>query len=1308
MNNGEAPGPSGQRVAEQDNDVSGGLFFGGGGGRRAHNVSVQTGEEFSMEFLQERFGTRKVNNVVPDLEHKDEKKIGGFDSVWKHSHVGYQDLTGILGLTRMDSECSYDIPNEVFSKGCVVDGDSKGYSDKASRFGQEVGVSGEELRRSTDDLSSYQAASGPATPSISVKGSPCAYQAHGSGTSDNSQHYKMKILCSFGGRILPRPGDGKLRYVGGETRIISIRTNISWVELVKKTTGICNQPHAIKYQLPGEDLDALISVSSDEDIQNMLEEYHGFKKVEGQRLRIFLISSSECENQSSFEARASEQNPSEYHYVVAVNGILDHSSPKISSTGQTLASQLSFNKDSVNSPKPSEIKDGSKPSNLSRNFFIAPQKLSRSPNHSPPFSPLALQQKDAMNGQKKLYNGQYCCNNESKDPYLKDQAPAGNYHHDTNIGCYGSPRGCVSLIHHHHHYLNKSSRVNFDQPNRAREVHFPDITADKAFVAPTTIVRNNSDLDGYSCERPMVKQRPFHSEKMSIQPEDPLCLLSGSNDSVGSHHGMPHAYSDSRLLEHGGGSYCFQEGDTPLSPLDLQAQSPAWVKSSARHSGEHMHYDENTDLPSPNFQNDLRSSLSASIVLERGTNSTKASHRREFSGGNEQIYWEDMQDLGGEKHQMTKEINLMSWGNESNDQETSPMLSLDMLDKIDQIDDSRPHRGVSFDSDSNSTAGGTGMPYKDDLQNLDHHQMSVGYNIYSGELHTSNTKVSASPVTTLGFCKDTAEEQSQGYYSSLINQVNGDLGSKISKIITQGSIGSCSKNSEASNLEKSLHQPNSDSSPTELPHGSSSGGLISFPSFVKEPGVVSQRESANSESLLLVSADLAPFGGVDNLEELLKLNMSDSSLTWDIFQNQNLATESPLGTEVVLPVSCSEEEFYKVDCRKFSNEQCMVENTVKVGTEAQNKINHHVQLEPLLILEDVTNSTSSSNLIPRVVDETTGDILTQRTTEAKSFIPESEDTKVDDRDKGNSISDSVIAEMEAGVYGLQIIKNADLEELRELGSGTFGTVYHGKWRGTDVAIKRLKKSCFAGRSSEQERMTNDFWREAKILSNLHHPNVVAFYGVVPDGVGGTLATVTEFMVNGSLRHVLLKKDKALDRRKKLIIAMDAAFGMEYLHLKNIVHFDLKCDNLLVNMKDPHRPICKVGDFGLSRIKRNTLVSGGVRGTLPWMAPELLNGSSSRVSEKVDVFSFGIAMWEILTGEEPYANMHCGAIIGGILNNNLRPTIPEQCDPEWRKLMEHCWLQEPTARPSFTEITSRLRIMSMAFQSKGGDQSPKQK
>lgn len=124
-----------------------------------------------------------------------------------------------------------------------------------------------------------------------------------------------------------------------------------------------------------------------------------------------------------------------------------------------------------------------------------------------------------------------------------------------------------------------------------------------------------------------------------------------------------------------------------------------------------------------------------------------------------------------------------------------------------------------------------------------------------------------------------------------------------------------------------------------------------------------------------------------------------------------------------------------------------------------------------------------------------------------------------------------------------------------MGSGTFGTVYHGKWRGTDVAIKRINDRCFAGKPSEQERMVSDslphlsifslidisplmsiwwfyallqrddFWNEAIKLADLHHPNVVAFYGVVLDGPGGSVATVTEYMVNGSLRNSLQKNEK---------------------------------------------------------------------------------------------------------------------------------------------------------------------------------------
>jgi len=78
----------------------------------------------------------------------------------------------------------------------------------------------------------------------------------------------------------------------------------------------------------------------------------------------------------------------------------------------------------------------------------------------------------------------------------------------------------------------------------------------------------------------------------------------------------------------------------------------------------------------------------------------------------------------------------------------------------------------------------------------------------------------------------------------------------------------------------------------------------------------------------------------------------------------------------------------------------------------------------------------------------------------------------------------------------------------------------------------------------------EFWREAAILSKLHHPNILAFYGVVNNGPEATLATVTEFMVNVSLKKVLLGKDRYLDWRKRTMLAMDAAIGMEYLHSKD--------------------------------------------------------------------------------------------------------------------------------------------------------------
>ncbi|KAK8333377.1 hypothetical protein V6Z12_A10G198700 [Gossypium hirsutum] len=192
------------------------------------------------------------------------------------------------------------------------------------------------------------------------------------------------------------------------------------------------------------------------------------------------------------------------------------------------------------------------------------------------------------------------------------------------------------------------------------------------------------------------------------------------------------------------------------------------------------------------------------------------------------------------------------------------------------------------------------------------------------------------------------------------------------------------------------------------------------------------------------------------------------------------------------------------------------------------------------------------------------------------------------------------AEMDVDCLDYEILWE-DLTIGDQIGQGSCGTVYHGLWFESEVAVKVFSKQEYA------DDVINAFREEVSLMKRLRHPNVLLFMGVVVSSQ--RLCIVTEFLPRGSLFQLLQRNTTKLGWRRRVSMALDIARGMNYLHNCNppIIHRDLKSSNLLV---DKNWTV-KVGDFGLSRLKHKTyLTTKSGKGTPQWMAPEVLRSEPS--------------------------------------------------------------------------------------------------
>ncbi|XP_010486178.1 PREDICTED: mitogen-activated protein kinase kinase kinase YODA-like [Camelina sativa] len=261
----------------------------------------------------------------------------------------------------------------------------------------------------------------------------------------------------------------------------------------------------------------------------------------------------------------------------------------------------------------------------------------------------------------------------------------------------------------------------------------------------------------------------------------------------------------------------------------------------------------------------------------------------------------------------------------------------------------------------------------------------------------------------------------------------------------------------------------------------------------------------------------------------------------------------------------------------------------------------------------------------------------------------------------------------------------DLTIVEQIGQGSCGTVYHGLWFGSDVAVKVFSKQEYS------EEVIESFKQEVLLMKRLRHPNVLLFMGAVTSPQ--RLCIVSEFLPRGSLFRLLQRSTSKLDWRRRIHMALDIARGMNYLHHCSppIIHRDLKSSNLLVD----RNWTVKVADFGLSRIKHETyLTSKSGKGTPQWMAPEVLRNESA--DEKSDIYSFGVVLWELATEKIPWETLNSMQVIGAVGFMNQRLEIPKDIDPRWISLMESCWHSDTKLRPTFQELMEKLRDLQRKY------------
>ncbi|KJH45144.1 SH2 domain protein [Dictyocaulus viviparus] len=264
--------------------------------------------------------------------------------------------------------------------------------------------------------------------------------------------------------------------------------------------------------------------------------------------------------------------------------------------------------------------------------------------------------------------------------------------------------------------------------------------------------------------------------------------------------------------------------------------------------------------------------------------------------------------------------------------------------------------------------------------------------------------------------------------------------------------------------------------------------------------------------------------------------------------------------------------------------------------------------------------------------------------------------------------------------------HSDVHVGKLIGEGEYGEVREGyirrKQQTLQVAIKLTKGTGDMSKAKIKEMM-----REARLIRNFKHRNIVRLYGVAVDEQ--PLYILFELIKGGSLNVYLRTHRDSVSTFERMSMCRGAALGIEYIHKQSCIHMDLAARNCLYS----EEKVVKISDFGLSRLGIQYTIRTARKLPIKWLAPETI--TTFTFSLKTDVFSYGVMVFEIFTGgKEPWDGFSNAEVKKGLVEGKVL-TIPDLCPEPFRTFVyERVFIKDPTSRANMTEVCSFINSMPL--------------